>query len=211
MNHWLDHFSPQTARKVGIALLILSFLTWPMALVVPFVPLPVSDVFKAGAIAAFLMFGEVTFASSLLLLGRNFLKEVMAFVKVTGSQSATFFMGAGFVVWLLATIFVRLAGQYIFVPGDTGLIVLAFAGLTVLMPLLLYPLYRFKNVDEDEQVKAAVLFALPGMVLDAGTVLFFQDVYPNLSPDASVLFAAWLFWGYAVGLLTGFVRKQELW
>ncbi|RIV19763.1 hypothetical protein DYU11_22810 [Fibrisoma montanum] len=211
MNHWLDQFSPQTARKVGIGLLIISCMTWPMALLVPFISLPVSDVFKAGAIAVFLVLGEVTFASSLLLLGRNFMKEVMALIKVTGSQSASFFVGAGFVIWLLATIFVRLAGQYLFVPGDTWLTIAAFAGLTVLLPLLLYSLYRFKNVDDNEQVKAAVLFALPGMVLDAGTVLFFQDVFPNLSPDANVVFAAWLFWGYAIGLLTGFVRKQPIW
>ncbi len=73
------------------------------------------------------------------------------------------------------------------------------------MIALMMTLYRIKKISGPERLLAAGLFALPGMLLDTGIVLFFADVFPTMQPDADALFAAWLFWGYSIVLLTGVI------
>jgi Family of unknown function (DUF5367) len=46
---------------------------------------------------------------------------------------------------------------------------------------------------------------LPGMVLDVFSVLFFSQIFPNLSPKAVQPFSALLLWGYAVVLMTALI------
>lgn len=193
------------AKLTGFMLFFISCLTFVAALTLPFVSLPVSTAIKAGLITGIVVLGEVAFATSLALLGKEYVSQLKSLVSFTTIPSGSFYLTAGLLVWLAATLAIRLLGQYVFIPDNTVVIVAAFVGLTILMAMLMPALYRFKRLYATERLFAAVLFALPGIVLDAGNIYFFSWVFPNLPPQADSLFAAWLFWGYSVALLTGLV------
>jgi hypothetical protein len=53
----------------------------------------------------------------------------------------------------------------------------------------------------DAGLRAAVLIVLPGLLLDAGSVLWFRVVFPNLPDSAGMLLASLLLWAYGVALL----------
>lgn len=114
-----------------------------------------------------------------------------------------FFLISGFLLWLVATVVVRLVGQYFFSPDDTPALTVLFLLTVPLVVLVAYPLYSYKNVRGGERLLAAVCLALPGMVLDVVSLSFFEAVFPNLSPDAAGYFGAWLLWAYFLVLITG--------
>ncbi len=205
----LKQLPPKTARRTGLILFALSCLAVVVAIALPFVSLPVSGTIKAGLITTIVVLGEVAFAASLALLGKEFMGRIKSLVSFPVVRSVLFFPVAGIVVWAVATVLLRYVGQYVLVPGNTPLTISAFAGVALLMVVLMTALYRAAHVRGPERLIAATLFALPGMLLDAGTVLFFSDVFPAMQPDTDSLFAAWLFWGYSVVLMTGIIWPAE--
>lgn len=201
----LNQLSPKTARRTGFFLFVLSCCTVVAAVALPFVSLPVSGPVKTGLITALVVGGEVAFATSLALLGKAYFAKLTALISFPDAPYTAFFAMTGVIVWAVATLALRLWGQHLLIPGNTPLTIGAFVGVTGLMIALMQGLYRVKAVSTGGRLTAAVVFALPGMVLDAGTVFFFSDVFPTMRPDANALFAAWLFWGYSIVLLTGIV------
>ncbi|MBC8151810.1 MAG: DUF5367 domain-containing protein [Bacteroidetes bacterium] len=201
----LSQLSPKTARRTGFFLFVLSCCTVVAAMALPFVSLPVSGPVKTGLITALVVGGELAFATSLALLGKAYFAKLTALISLPDAPYTAFFAITGVIVWAVATLALRLWGHYILILGNTPLTIGAFVGVAGLMIALMQGLYRAKAVPAGGRLTAAVVFALPGMVLDAGTVFFFSDVFPNMRPDADALFAAWLFWGYSIVLLTGIV------
>lgn len=59
-------------------------------------------------------------------------------------------------------------------------------------------------------MKAAVCIALPGMLIDAIVLIYFDQVFVNLSVDTDRFFASWLMWAYSLILLTGFFNTKKL-
>lgn len=117
-----------------------------------------------------------------------------------------FFVVWGFLVWLGTTIFVRIAGQFFF-NADSVLVLLTFGVTVPLITAFTYPVYGWRNVESSQRAIAAMYAVLPGMLLDMFVILFFPYVFPNLLPERVALYSAWLFWGYSLVLLTGFVPK----
>ena len=115
-----------------------------------------------------------------------------------------FFVLWGFLVWLGATTFVRIGGQWLF-NGDLTMLLFAFGIMILLIALATYPLYSWRNVEPSKRPIAAMYAVLPGMLLDVFVILFFPFVFPNLAPTEVASYSAWLFWGYSLGLMTGFV------
>jgi hypothetical protein len=50
-----------------------------------------------------------------------------------------------------------------------------------------------------------VLIVVPGLLLDAGSVLWFDRVFPNMQGSAGMPFASLLLWCYGVALVTALV------
>lgn len=201
--------SPTKAKRTGLALFAFSCLMTAGAATLPFLPLPLSTGLKAGLVTGLLVAGELSFAASLPLLGQQYINKLKQYVSFATIPSARFFVVAGVSVWLLATLAIRGLGQHLFVPGDTTRTIFAFAAVVVAMALLMPALFRWKQLSAGEQVVAGTLFALPGLLLDAGVLYWFPRVYPNLPPQADSLLTAWLFCGYGVALLMGLVHFRR--
>ncbi|MBD1845428.1 DUF5367 domain-containing protein [Cyanobacteria bacterium FACHB-63] len=120
------------------------------------------------------------------------------------------FLGIGFLIWLVATIAFRLIGQYLLDPTNIALSIGLFLATTLSMFIIVTGVYFWQQVKAIERPKAALLIALPGMLLDVGSVLFFPKVFPNIDPSANVLFAGLMLWGYSSILVTSFLPRNEL-
>ena len=209
MMNLLKQIPPKMAKQMGIGLFVFSGVALGAALTLPFVTLPVSGAMKAGLITVVAVLSELTFAGSLALVGNTYLNKLKSLVSFPDAALRPFFLATGGAVWFVATVLLRFVGHYLLVPGNPWLTVGVSVGVAVLMIGLMTLLYRIRKVRGQDRQTAALLFTLPGMLLDAGAVLFFRDVFPNMPPNANGLFAAWLFWGYSVVLLTGVFMPEQ--
>lgn len=121
----------------------------------------------------------------------------------------SFFVLWGFILWLCGALIFRVTGQFFLNPADQFLLILIFIATIPLIAVATYPVYESKKICFSERPLAAILIALPGMLLDIFSVLFFRSVFPNLLPAAITYFSVTLLWGYSLILLTGFDLNQK--
>jgi hypothetical protein len=108
----------------------------------------------------------------------------------------------GFVIWLAATIALRLAGQWMLNPEKSWSIIamLAISGLLMYrLPRLLFS--RFAIPHQDRALGGIALVA-SGMLLDTVSTICFPSVFPNMRPDAAGLFGGWLLFCNVVVLVS---------
>src|SRR3954467_15640923 len=98
----------------------------------------------------------------------------------------------GFAIWPVATIALRVAGQWILNPGRPVLVIalLAISGLLLYRrPRLLFS--RFA-IPAEQRALGGIVLVTPGMVLDTISAICFSSVFPNIRPDAAGLLGGWL-------------------
>ena len=115
-----------------------------------------------------------------------------------------FFLSMGFLIWLAATIAFRVAGQHFFLYDNTSVVLLLYASALIGIVAVVVILVRWQGLTTEQSYQAAILLALPGMVLDVFAVEFFADIYPNMDTAAAAPFGAWLLWAYAAALIAPF-------
>jgi len=71
-------------------------------------------------------------------------------------------------------------------------------------------LFSWQNLLPSQHFQAAVLLALPGMILDSIIMVSFRTSFPNLVPSSDSAFASWLLWAYAFVLISGFIREGDV-
>ncbi|HEY9697450.1 MAG TPA: DUF5367 domain-containing protein [Trichocoleus sp.] len=120
-----------------------------------------------------------------------------------------FFFGMSFLIWLTATVVLRLWGHIFFIPDSPLSMVSSFLFSVTCLPLLVYAILQWKKVLPSQRLEAAVCLAIPGMLLDVVTTYFFTQAFPNVLPTADGAFGAWLLWGYAIVLLTGLIAHSR--
>jgi uncharacterized membrane protein YjjB (DUF3815 family) len=92
---------------------------------------------------------------------------------------------AGIGVWVVATLLLRLAGHHIILQ-DRPITTMAVFAATMLVTLASgHYLNRWLLADALDADTAAIGFAAPGLLLDAGTVMAFAEVYPVCIPRSS--------------------------
>lgn len=116
-----------------------------------------------------------------------------------------FFVVLGFLGWLIATIAFRLLGKVLLDPSNSVFTIATFAVSVPLIAIVMYGIYTWQQVKQSERPKIAMQIALPGMLLDVGSILLFPIVFPNIDPTANVVFSALMLWGYSFILLSSFL------
>ena len=124
------------------------------------------------------------------------------------APTARVFLLLGFAVWFVATVAFRLVGQYLLDPSAPLIVAGLFVVVVPAMIGLAILLYRWRGVTETAQVQAAIALVVPGMVLDAFAVAWFETVFPNMAPGAAKYFGGMLLLAYASVLLSGFIPYQ---
>lgn len=100
----------------------------------------------------------------------------------------------GFLIWLGATVALRIAGQYVFRGSPITL-------LAISLPIMIYVAFAVLRHTRERALGAIALVA-PGMLLDTISTIWFPIVFPNIRPDAAPLFGGWLLFCNVVVLLT---------
>ncbi|MBW4671887.1 MAG: DUF5367 domain-containing protein [Cyanomargarita calcarea GSE-NOS-MK-12-04C] len=121
----------------------------------------------------------------------------------------SFFIWLGFLLWFVATVAVRLIGQFLFNP-ETSNLLLTFVAAVPLMAAITYSIYSWRKVEAKARLMAIMYVLLPGMMLDTFTVLFASDVFPNLTSEGVRIFSACLLWAYGLGFMTAFIPKSSV-
>ena len=111
----------------------------------------------------------------------------------------------GFLIWLGATIVLRVAGQYIFRgTGGTAAIIL----LAVSLPLMVLVAWRVLH-DVEQRALGAIALVAPGMLLDTISTIWFPHVFPNIRPDAAPLFGGWILFCNVVVLIAAVMLPPD--
>jgi hypothetical protein len=111
----------------------------------------------------------------------------------------------GFFIWFVATIALRLGGQYVF--GHVPALLLLLITLPVMMFVTRALLQRY--VTAEQRALAAIALVAPGMLLDTISAVWLPAIFPNLHPESSGLFGGWLLFCNVVVLLTAVLLRPS--
>jgi hypothetical protein len=98
----------------------------------------------------------------------------------------------GFVIWLAASIALRVMGQYLLHPESPAAIAILLVASFPLMALMARRICADANVPREQWSAAAIFLLLPSLILDTFSASFFASVYPNIPPQAAGLFGGWI-------------------
>jgi len=118
---------------------------------------------------------------------------------------------SGLLIWFAATVALRLAGQHLLRPDDLRGTLILFAVSFPLMAWLVRRLSTGAHLPRGQFLVGAVSVALPTLLLDPFSCVFFPVLYPNMAPQVAGAFGGWLLWccaGAIVGALFPPWRKS---
>src|SRR5215471_925117 len=108
----------------------------------------------------------------------------------------------GFAIWFVATIALRLAGQWVIHPGTALDVAILLAVSGVLMYRLPRVLFKLMRIAPADYALGAIVLVAPGMLLDTISAIWFARVFPNIAAEAAGLFGGWLLFCNVVALLS---------
>ncbi len=108
----------------------------------------------------------------------------------------------GLAIWGGATIMLRLMGQGLFHPGNAPGMVILFLISFPAMAWTVRQLCQRVHLAREQWLSGAVSIALPTLLLDSFSSVFFPVVFPNLAPEMAGVFGGWILWCCA-GALSG--------
>lgn len=123
----------------------------------------------------------------------------------TSKQFTLPVLGVGFLIWLLATLAFRLAGQHFFITESPLILTILYLAVVPALALISAITFKKFKLSGLENVAAGVLLVLPGMIIDTFVIEFFEDVFPNMPSSRAASFGSWLMWAYATVLLTSII------
>ena len=115
----------------------------------------------------------------------------------------------GFLVWLVATLLFRIAGQHFFIVDNTLIMIMLYIILIPALGFVATKVFNTCKLNQLESIKSAAIMVLPGMLLDTVCIQFFESFFPNMPEIYSKTFASWLMFAYAIVLIFGLLRKKQ--
>src|SRR5258708_5556465 len=107
----------------------------------------------------------------------------------------------GLGIWIVATVALRVTGQYMLHPDHLIGTLVLFAIVFPLTALLVRRLCRGYQLPERDWPAGAVTLLLPTLLLDPFSSTFFPVVFPNMSPQTAGLFGELMLWCCAAALI----------
>jgi len=116
----------------------------------------------------------------------------------------------GLLIWIAATLALRVSGHYLLRPGDWKGVLLLFVLSFPLMASLARGLCSRFKLPREEWPAGAISLVLPTLLLDPFSSAFFPVVFPNMAREAAGVFGGWMLWCCA-GALAGVMvyRRQQ--
>jgi hypothetical protein len=119
----------------------------------------------------------------------------------------------GLLIWIAATVLIRLTGHYFLHPGHNIQTVLLYAVSLSAMLLLVRGIAYWLKIERSAWIRAAGWLALPTLVLDPFSCIFFNRLFPNMDPAAAGIFGGWMLicccGAMLAGLLSGAAAQSK--
>ena len=116
---------------------------------------------------------------------------------------------AGFGIWLIATIALRVWGDRLLDPDRATRVLALLALSSVLMFYLPRRLFQQFKIPRAAFERGVIALVAPGMLLDTIATIWFPQAYPNIRPDAAGLFGGWLLFCNVVALISAATCPSE--
>lgn len=114
----------------------------------------------------------------------------------------------GLYIWVQATLSIRWFGDVIFVPNDPFYMSIVFLVSLGLVYGAGYFFFKLFALAPFQRADAAILICAAGLFADIPVFLYKEFFFPDMTAEQFPWFAAWVIWGYAVGILTGVLPKH---
>src|SRR5215813_6929922 len=98
----------------------------------------------------------------------------------------------GFVIWVVATICLRVAGSYVLWTRAWAWTLALFVVSFIAMGVLARRLCKATRLTRNEWPAGAISLALPTLILDPFSAGFFSRVFPNIDPTMAGVFGGWM-------------------
>ncbi len=116
---------------------------------------------------------------------------------------------SGAILWLGATLLLRIRGEYLLRADDPVRTLILFALSFPAMALLARRLCMKFGLEPEQWIAGAVSLALPTLLLDPFTSAFFPFVFPNIDPRVAGVFGGWMLWCCAGALAGALIRPAK--
>jgi hypothetical protein len=114
----------------------------------------------------------------------------------------------GLYIWVQATLTIRWFGSYIFLPNEPAIMAGVFLVTVGMVYGAAYFFYKMFALTAFQRADAAILICAAGLVADIPVFLYWHIFFPDLSTALTPWVAAWIMWGYGIGILTGVVPRH---
>jgi hypothetical protein len=114
-------------------------------------------------------------------------------------------LAIGAVIWALATLLLRLAGQYL-VPTEPGRIVVLLLASMLASAWVARFACRRAGLARTQWTAGAISLLLPTLLLDPFSSAFFGTVFPSMPARAAGVFGGWMLSCCAGALVGSLVR-----
>jgi hypothetical protein len=117
---------------------------------------------------------------------------------------------SGLLIWIVATIALRFAGQRILRPNNPMGTLILFGISFFLMAVLVRRLCVRLRLPHEDWPAGAIAVLLPTLLLDPFSSAFFPVAFPNMAPELAGVFGGWMLIccaGGLVGAMPG--RRRE--
>lgn len=115
----------------------------------------------------------------------------------------------GIEIWILATVALRLAGQYLLRPRNPEGVAVLFAVSFPLMAWITRGLCARFRLPPEQWPMGANSIALPTLLLDPFSSALFPVLFPNIAPELAGVFGGWMLWCCA-GAFVGAIFRPEM-
>lgn len=114
----------------------------------------------------------------------------------------------GLYIWVQATLTIRWFGDSIFKPDDPVFMAVVFLVSAGLVYGAGYFFYKLFMLNPFQRADAGILICAAGLLADIPVFLYMSFFFPDMTAAQVPWFAAWVIWGYGIGILTGVVPKH---
>jgi hypothetical protein len=110
-------------------------------------------------------------------------------------------------LWITGTIVIRTAGHHLIRMGSPFFSLGLYLASFVVMGLLVQRMFYRLGIERGSWPAAATLLALPTLVLDPFSCIFFSTLFPRLNPCAAGLFGGWMLIFCAGAIAGGWLKR----
>lgn len=113
----------------------------------------------------------------------------------------------GLLIWVAGTVIIRVEGHYLLRPAHTLQTILLYIVSLVAMLFLVQGIGAWLKIEQRDWIRVAGWLALPTLLLDPLSCIFFNRMFPDVDPAAAGIFGGWMLVSCCGAMLGGLLIR----